>query len=225
MKRLVLACVALAGCATAGPGNEIIGGLADAGTEDHGGRGDPDAPGAPTDVTLSQTASNDVIAHNSFDCDTPTNSFFRVFTPRDQGVTNAFTLAEVDFGIQAATDNITATMQILPYTGTPGDTLDPTLIGAALISQPVQIAATTTTTTMRVPITATIPAGTSFAVEIDNPGPADLYIGTNAGTETRPGYVLAPGCDIKVPTRMQTVADANKLGTTMVIVMSVDGSH
>jgi hypothetical protein len=227
MKRLVLACVALVGCATAGPGNEIVGGLTDAGAQDHGGSASaPDAPpGAPVDITLSQTASSDIVALNSFDCPQKANSFFRVFTPRSQGVTNAFTVAEVDFGIQSASDAIAATMKILPYTGTPGDTLDPTLIGTALVTQPVQIAATTTSTTMRVPIAATIPALTSFAVELDVPGPADLYIGTNTGTETQPGYLLAPDCGINVPTKMQTVSDDNKFNTTVVMVLSVNGTH
>lgn len=215
MKRLILCCGALVGCATAGPGNEIVGGQS----------ADPDAPAAPTDVTLSQTSSDDVVANNSFDCGEVANSFFRVFTPREQGVTGAFTVEEVDFGIQSASDAIAATMKILPYTGTPGDTLDPALMGAALISQPVQIAATTTTTTMRVPITATIPAATSFAVELDVPGPADLYIGTNTGTETHPGYLLAADCQVNVPTKLQTVADANKLDSTVVMVMSVNGTH
>jgi hypothetical protein len=222
VKRLVLACVALVGCATAGPGNEIIGGLTDAGTE--GGRG-TDGGGTPVDVTLSQTSSSDVVANNSFDCGEVKNSFFRVFTPREQGITNDFTVAEVDFGIQSASDAIAATMTILPYTGTPGDTLDMASLGTALVTQTVQIAATTTTTTMRVPIAATIPATTTFAVELDVPGPADLYIGTNTGTETHPGYILAPDCQINVPTKMQTVADTNKLGTTVVMVMSVNGAH
>src|SRR5882757_7443879 len=140
MDRLVLCCLAITGCATAGPGNEIVGGLTDAGTEGRPGRGGPDAPSAPADLILSQTASSDVIADNSFDCPGDANSFFRVFTPSDDGVTNTFVVAEVDFGIQAASDDIAATMKLVPYTGTPGDTLDPTLLGTALISQPVQIA-------------------------------------------------------------------------------------
>lgn len=223
MKRLVLGCVALVGCATAAPGNEIIGGITDAGAE--GGGRHPDAPGAPVDVTLSQTASSDIVANNSLDCDTPPNSYFRVFKPADQGVTNAFTVAEVDFGIQSVSASFTATMKILPYTGTPGDTLDPTLMGTALVSQPVALTAPSTSTTMRVPIAATIPAGTSFAVEIDAPGPADLFIGTNTGTETQPGYLLATGCGYSVPTKLQKVATDSQITTNVVMVMSVSGTH
>jgi hypothetical protein len=224
MKWLAL-CLVVAGCATAGPGNEIVGGLGDAGTEGHGGR-DPDAGGgAPVDVVLSQTSSNDVVADNSLDCPHEENQYYRVFTPSDTGVSNAFNVAEVTFGIQAAIADLTATMTILPYTGTPGDTLDPTALGVALATQTVPITQTATTTTMTVPITATIPAGTSFAVELDAPGPNDLYIGTNAGTETRPGYLRADECGITEPTKMQKLADDNKLNSTVVMVMTVNGSH
>jgi hypothetical protein len=221
MKWLVL-CLAIAGCAKAVPGNEIVGGLDDAGTEGGGQR--PDG-GAPIDITLSQTSSNDVTPNNTIDCGGEANSYFRVFTPSEAGVSNAFQVVEVAFGIEAAKADIAATLQIRPYTGTPGDTLDPAALGTALASQAVTIAQTATATSMRVPITATIPAGTSFAVELDIPGPDDFFIGTNTGTETRAGYLQATECMINVPTRMQKVADDANIATTVVMVMSVNGSH
>ncbi|HET9627006.1 MAG TPA: hypothetical protein VFP84_36855 [Kofleriaceae bacterium] len=227
MKWLVL-CLAIAGCAKAGPGNEIVGGLTDAGTE--GGGRDPDGGagrepgGAPVDVTLSQTDRTDITPTNAINCDEGESDYFRVFTPSDAGVTNAFAVAEVDFGIESAKSAITATLQILPYTGTPGDTLDPTALGAPLATQTVQIAQTTASTTQRVPITATIPAGTSFAVELASPSP-DLFIGTNDGTETRAGYLRATGCGITRPTKLQKIATDNNITSTIVMVMSVNGSH
>ena len=70
-----------------------------------------------------------------------------------------------------------------------------------------------------------MPAGSTFVVVLDVAGAGDFYFGTNATTETQPGYIAALDCDIDVPTSMQQVATDNGITATTAMVMSVTGTR
>ncbi|HEY0195453.1 MAG TPA: hypothetical protein VGC42_30270, partial [Kofleriaceae bacterium] len=224
----------------AAPPNAIIGGLVDAGRDsdgghDTGGTFDPDAAviDAPPDVvTLTQTATNMVISANSiacYDADTDItfdNNFYRVFTPADASVTGALHLTQVDFGIQVATSTSgngqPATLKIGTYAGTVTPTTA-TLTGTItnLVTKAITIKDTAAPTAMTVPVIADIAAGTSFVVELDLPNTGNkFFIGSNAGTETKPGFVGSTNCNITTPKSFKSLATNGPVS----IVMSATGT-
>jgi hypothetical protein len=239
--------MALAGCASAGKGNSIIGGITDAGAGDPGPRGDAndfpaldaatiDAP--PEEITLTQTVSTTITRNNSFVCfDDVTNltfqnSYYRVFALADHGITTMLHVAQVDFGIELADAGPSATQQPAQLLlGTYGTTpMDPTL-------DPAQIRTLTAIdikipdgagTRLSVPITADVAPGTNLIVELTIPdgGAAGsvFVIGSNAQGERRPGYTSAPDCALPVPTTMQSIARQIMAGDAD-IIMSVTGTH
>src|SRR5687768_11243022 len=58
-----------------------------------------DAP-VPVMITLSQLTSTTNVAGNSVVCNSGENSWYRVFALSDHGVTNAFNVQSVTFGVQ-----------------------------------------------------------------------------------------------------------------------------
>lgn len=245
--RWLLVGLAIAGCAKAGPGNSIIGGLTDAGSGDPGSRTDAndfpaldassiDAP--PEQITLSQTASTTITRNNSFVCFndvtnlTFQNSYYRVFALDDHGLTTTLHVTEVDFGIELADAGPNATqqparLQLGTYGATPTDpTLDPDQI-RSLAALDIKIP-DGAGTRMTVPITADVAPGTNLIVELTIPDGADagsaFVIGSNAAGERRPGYTSAPQCALSVPTTMQSIAKQIMAGEAD-IIMSVTGTH
>lgn len=214
-----------AGCASAGPGNVIIGGLSDAGTRGSAGDG-----GAA--VVLSQNASSAVTPANSFNCNTDQTSYYRVFALADFGVTSTLHVTEVDFGIETAAtapggSSQPATVNLGSYSGTAGgDTLDLSLV-TALGSTNIQIA-NGDDTAMAVPITADVAPGAQLIVELSIPattqGGNQFFIGTNTADERAPGYLRSDGCGLAAPTSMQSYADSIGGGLGKVhLVLSVTG--
>lgn len=209
-----------AGCAAAVPENTIIGGIVDAGQR----------------VKLTQTASEDIALHNSFGClragFTLQNSYYRVFSLADFGITSTLHITEVDFGIQEAVaghgaGSQPATVKLGSYGARPGSTLDLAQI-APIRSADIQIP-DGTATHMTVPIAADIPAGASVIAELAIPDGFTqnhlFLVGTNTDTEQAPGYTFAPepDCMIDVPTSMQTIAEAKAFGTVH-LVMTISGT-
>lgn len=221
MQRLLLG-LAIAGCASAGPGNSIIGGIIDAGPR---GDGDdfplPDASpidAPPQQLTLTQTVSNSITRDNSFGCFrggvTRENSYYRVFFPADHGVTTPLHVTQVSFGVEfasAGTDvKQPAAVRLGVYGGTPsGTTLDTSLV-RALAEARIDIP-DGEGTMVNVPITADIDASMNLIVEIAIPDGLDngneLAIGTNIQGERRPGYTRGPACGVTSPTTMRSIAD------------------
>lgn len=232
----LFACVVVTGCAQAAPPNAIIGGLIDGG-RDNGGSFDPDASviDAPPDVvTLSQTSSNMVVANNSVGCVSgdisQNNSYYRVFTPSDTGVTGALHLTQIDFGVEFASTTggagQTGTLRIGTYVGDRIDSATVTLTGTTvnLSSTPVEIKDTDAPTAMSVPVSVDIPANTTFIVELNVPGTGSrFFIGSNTGTETKPAFTSAQSCSLSKPTSFASIASDNDLGT-ITMVMSATGT-
>jgi len=219
--RWLVACLAIAGCARAGKDNVIVGGLID----------------AQPRVTLTQTASNEIVDRNSFGClqsgFTRQNSYYRVFTLAAFGITQPLRISQVDFGIQQATAgqgaaSQPATVRIGTYTGAPGTMLDLAEVHP-ISSTEIQIAniPTGSAAMMSVPIEAAIAPADSAIVELEIPDGFTqnnvFLVGTSTASETAPGYTLGADCGITPPTSMQSVADAKSFGTVH-LIMTVTGT-
>jgi hypothetical protein len=216
-----LVSMAIAGCAIAGEGNHIIGGI---------------AMDAPVQETLTQTTSDTVAPLNSFGCVTNgvtfQNSYYRVFALADYNITTTLHVTQVDFGIQTAAAGSGATTQpatlnvgtygVIPQ----GTTLDLAQI-RSINSVSIQIP-NGSATRMTVPIAADIPPTTQLIVELAIPdGTASgnkFFVGTNTQGEKWPGYTLGPDCNIKVPTTMKSIADTLGFGEVD-LVMTVTGTR
>jgi hypothetical protein len=175
----------------------------------------PDAP--PQVVTLSQnTDPNTVTPLNSVSCnqggETRENSYYRAFTLSEHSVSGAFDITSVTIGIEEATAQ-TGQLRIHSYSGTVGTTLN-TAQMTLLNGINVNIGAGSATMFVQ-PITATIPAGGTFVVELFIPDGLGtgrrFFIGSNASGQTKPGYIRAPitGCDITVPTSLTAINQPN----------------
>ncbi len=245
-----LVSLAITGCASAGKGNSIIGGIDDAGVrvDDAGVRIDDaqeipelDAPlidAPPRQITLSQTTSGAITLDNSIACvpDDPrqqitvVNSYYRVFALADDDIRTAFHVTEVTFGIQ---DAISATANDLQpgivRIGIYEDVIGSPVLDLSRIrgvaEVPIQIA-DATGTRMTVPISGDIPASANLIVELELPSNASVrhrfFIGSNVAGERRPGYLRAPTCDIDAPTTLASLTGATG---GMDILLSVTGTH
>jgi hypothetical protein len=226
--RWLVVCLAVAGCARAGQENSIIGGLTDAGPRrDATDVPEPDASpidAPPQQITLTQTTSGAIAVGTSFNCHrasvTRENSYYRVFTLSDHGVTGMLHVTRVEFAIDTAIAGAgqggqqPATVKLGTYGGTPdGTTLDGALV-RSLGSADVRIP-DGTGTRVTVPITADVAPTANLIVELLIPdglaaGNA-LLVGTNQQGERKPGYTRGPSCGVTLPTSMKTVAADNSL--------------
>lgn len=240
--RWCLVSLALCGCASAGKGNSIIGGLDDAGTPDDA-RDFPmldaaviDAP--PEQITLSQNASETITNGNTFACRSTTtgvtreNTYYRAFALTDHGVRGALHVTSVVIGVQLADggpDSATqpGTVKLSTYGTVPdGTTLDlAQLRNLATADVKIPDGAGTRLT---VPITADVAAGSVLVVELTvedgAAAGARFLIGSNAQGERSPGYTRAPTCNIVAPRTMLSVAREIQTGEAH-IIMTVTGTH
>lgn len=219
MRRFLL-CLAIAGCARAGKENTIVGGLDDAGS-----RGDG-LDASPSQTTLTQTTSSAIVAGNSFRCPLGPNSYYRVFTLADHGITATLHVTQVDFAIQDAIAgnggiNQPAIVRIGTYTGALGNTTLDLVQIHVISSADIQIPSGQATT-MTVPITADIAPAERAIVELAIPDPAttgnSFLAGTNTDGESHPAYTLEPRCSHPSPTTMQSIADANMFGNVDLVL-------
>ncbi len=242
---------AAAGCATATPGGQdkpdariVINGDAPIGTPDAPiGSPDapvvitPDGPSAPVTITLSQTTSNAITALNSVACAnsfgvTAENSYYRAFPLSDFGITGAFTVTSVTYGVESAVAEIGTTQGVLvrvhSYSGASGGTS----LNTAQMTQLASVASSVTNTSnalITANLGATIPAGGTVVAEVfvpdsDPDGDTygnEFYIGSNASGETKPGYIRAPDCGSASPAAFSSLG----LATTVDIVLSVTGTY
>lgn len=220
MRWLSVLAPVLAACASAGGGG---GGPSDApATTDDAPPGIDAAPpvdapppvdAMPQQATLSQntsmTPNNTVLGCNQGNV-TRENSYYRVFTLTDHGVTGPFVVQSVTFAINTA--NAGGTMQpaqvkIGRYNGTPGGAslslAEVTPINTVAIQIPDGSTSITT------PISGTLPAGAHLIVELaipDGLGANNVFfVGTNAAGEARPGYIRAPSCNVIAPSSMNVI--------------------
>ena len=245
-----VALLALGACQpTIGDAPGIGGGArADGGLPGGGGGGDPDpdagsapfpdsGPGVPQGVTLSQTTSDQILDLHSIACveqddegnaiQNRDNSYYRVFDLDQQQVEGDLDVTSVIVGVESAS--------------TPDGNAQPatarlhTLEGGFLVANMTQIASTDfdiepqNQTTLEVPLTTTVPAGSTLVFELFIPNATDggtlLFIGSNNLGQTAPGYLRAPssGCDFIEPTDFADVGGADF--PDIHIVMMVSGTQ
>ncbi len=239
-----LALALVAGCATAGPEDKFdnrpdssIVVLGDSSVPIDGARPIDAAPlvDATAQVVMSETTSTNVAQGNSFSCNATNvtsgqNSYYRVFTLSDFGVTDTLQVTNVTFSVETAVGTAgtqPATINLGTYSGaTGGTTLDLTKITAVntmAISIPDSTGGSVAT-----PITGTIAGGSSAIVELRIPdGTAsgdEFFIGSNNGGENKPGYIMATKCSISTPTTMKSLAAANGLPEPDILV-TLTGTH
>ena len=186
-----------------------------------------DAPMQGGTQTLSQTTSSaDTLA--GIACGPNTggytlkNSFYRVFTLSDYGITGTFHVQAVDFGVSSPAGNPPIKVSVGTYNGTTGGT---TLTTANIsLATNATIHPASTDTTEHVPLITDI-TGT-LIVEIDQTADGttsngyNFYLAANTSGESKPGYIMATGCGVNMPT---TIKSANN-GTESDIVVTVTGS-
>jgi hypothetical protein len=242
--RWLLVALAVAGCAKAGPGNSIVGGITDAGSElgDGGVRPEPDASSIdapPGQLALVQTTSTAVAVGNSFYCREPKtgfareNNYYRVFVPADHGITSDIHVIDVTFGIEYAAAGPAGGKQqpgevvVGTYSGPiGGTTLDLTQM-RAITSVDIQVP-DGEGVRQTVPITADIAPTTNLIVQLTIPDGFDdgnvFIIGSNGDGERRPGYTKATNCNFNVPTSMLSISsarpDLNEADVVLIVTAS-----
>jgi hypothetical protein len=187
------------------------------------------ATGACGTVTLRQTEDDKVERSLVFGCTngdgtTPDQSWYRVFSPAEAGITSGFEIESIGVGVCFAVGTPEVTVKVGTYAGSPDDsTLD---LGdvTMLNSTNVTIQATQISKVIEVPLAANVAAGANLVVEVAS---ADLVgtgqqftIGVTAADETRNGFLRAPLCGTTSPTATSTAGapDAH-------VVLTVTGTR
>ncbi len=230
---LVVAALALVGCAKAGIGPTDDGSDADDQSDSDADTTDDstdttddstddslpidspppiDAPApdaAPISITLAQTDS--VIATDKgIACgnaaSTAENSWYRVFDLAGAGVTGPLSITDVTFGIETSTLPQSIDVKI----GTYGGILNGSTINVADITPIAAMTVNIGAVNLQlqpVPIIATAPANSLVVVEIraadGEPTGTHFYIGASAAAETQPTYLRGPDCSVLTPTSMK----------------------
>src|SRR5262249_19077469 len=153
------------------------------------------------------------------------NSYYRVFTPSDAGLTTTLHITQIAFGIESAIAG-TGTMQpasvnLGTYTGTlAGTTLDLSKV-QSITSADIQIS-NGEGITMKVPIMADLAPTANLIVELAIPDGRtagnSFFIGTNTAGERKPGYTSAMDCNLSIPTTMQSIAAQIPTGETDIVM-------
>lgn len=198
----------------------------------------PDTPPQPVAATLGQTSNSTVSPGNSVACAqietatgnllfTHANSWYRVFSLAEAGITGAFEVSSVTFAVESSTNEPPVTVKVGTYAGTPDDN-SPLVLGQAtfLATTTAAVANTATAISIDAPIAATIPAGSNLIVEITSTARTTngdrFLLGTTNGPFQHTNYLLATVCNINAPTTMANVCAG--CGDSQAII-SVSGTH
>ncbi|MGI8436250.1 MAG: PEP-CTERM sorting domain-containing protein [Chthoniobacterales bacterium] len=173
-------------------------------------------------VVLSQNVDpTTILAGNSVACGgggtTTANTWFRSFSFANFGVNGDFSLQSATFGIEQVTGTVPITVSI--YAGT-----SVTSLGTLIASSTFNLTAAQNNTFFTLTLSGTVPfASGGLVMSVGAPdGSANgtaFYIGSNAGGQTGPGYILAPACGINAPTDIAAIGFPNDH-----ILMSVTGT-
>lgn len=180
----------------------------------------PAPSGSGDGLTLTHSASMDIVDGNSVACAGPTGSsqasYLRTFTLSDFGIATDFEVDEVAFGIQSLTAEASISVNLYTLEG------EFVYANMELIGTATQTLDPQTLTLVTVPVTGTVPPGGMLVVEVEapdlQPQQAAFFVGSNDLGETGDSYAVAPNCDTHEPTPFST------LGAPHVhVVMSVSG--
>ncbi len=182
----------------------------------------PSCPATITQSTSQAVVVGSVACTNAGVGSTQT-SYWRAFTLSDFGVPAASTynVSSVSFGVETVTTSLPITVNLYTTTGFPtGFPGSLTLIGTGMTT----VVNAQAGTVVNVPLTASVPPGTSqLVMEVNAPNGTPtltfFFIGSNTAAETGPSYLTAPGCSITTPTTTAAIGFPN-----MHIIMNVNGS-
>src|SRR5690606_22384757 len=166
--------------------------------------------GANAQTVLSQTTSSTPADGTSIACapqdgsGISDNKYFRAYT-----IDSDFTIGAVQVGIETVLGGPFA-LDVKLYTSA---TSFPGSYPAGL----TEIASTTYNlddqelTTVDIPISASVSAGSTLVVEVSHPDVAGalFYIGANSAGQSAPGYILSEGCGISTPTPFSGIGFAD----------------
>ncbi|MGB0384510.1 MAG: carboxypeptidase regulatory-like domain-containing protein [Ardenticatenaceae bacterium] len=182
-------------------------------------------PVAADDQSLTHSASQEIADLNSTSCQNGNdlhrdNSYYRVFDlSGDFDVNEDFEVSSVEFGVQLARGaGGEQPVRVNLYTLDGSFVLaNLTAIGSAEVNLPDQ-----SLTIASVPVSGTVPAGSTLVVELFTPsGVADgntFFVGSNNQGQTDPSYIRASFCGVSQPTNVTNIGAAN-----MQLVMNVTG--
>ena len=176
-----------------------------------------DGPPQPTSATLDENSSDTPVMNTGISCANSSystaESYYRVFPLNMFGVSTAFTVNTVTFGVEYYTGPIPVSVDVGTYTGTVGGaqltgTFTPIVSNIAVS---VPNTAEGDNTVLNVPITGvTIPAGKQLYVEIDvgdgSTGDYFYYPGANTAGENQPSYLKASQCGDTTPADVTTLS-------------------
>jgi uncharacterized repeat protein (TIGR01451 family) len=170
-------------------------------------------------ITITHSASQVVTALSSVHCGTTgtpyhtPNGYYRVFDlATDFGITGAFDVTAVQYGIENAVGNTgSQPIDVNLYTlSGPLTTANLTLIGTQTDSVPDQALTLFTSS-----VSGSVPAGGILVVEVFSPDGRDpifnsFYMGANGAGQTDPSYLNAYGnCGISQPTDTAAIGFPN----------------
>lgn len=171
---------------------------------------------------LTHSVSMDVIAGNSLACvsdadqSTKATQVLRTFTLADFGITGAFNVADVTFGVEhldGAGSAVAVNLYLLS-----GDLVYANLLPIGSATAWIEPQALTL---VSVPVSAVVPPGSTLVVEVaapDLPAGERFFIGSNRAGETAPSYIAASGCGLPEP------VPATAGSSQMHVAMSVSGT-
>ncbi|WP_323792433.1 hypothetical protein [Nocardioides sp.] len=167
----------------------------------------------PTPIKVIQNYGETVEEFSSATCYPGPNTWFRRFDlASDHGSSSGFRLESIVVGHQEVVPNSESIeIGLGAYTIDPGEelleeNLDPLAGTSFMLGSDQEYSITST------PLAATVPAGKHLVIAVMNSGSDGIYyIGGNQQPQSASAYLLAPGCDLFVPTPTDTFVEGSLL--------------
>jgi hypothetical protein len=188
----------------------------------------PSGPAGPAAgmIMITHSNSQSIITGNSVSCNAgglhADNSYLRRFTLTDFGITGAFEVTDVEFGIEQS--NVSQPVEINLYTwdpATPFQWANFTSVGSFPFNVP---AGALTTYMFTLPSPVTVPAGSTLVVELFTPDGQtagySFFVGSNNLGQTDDSFLAAPDCGVTQPTATGAIGFPG-----MHVVMNVYGDE
>ncbi len=184
--------------------------------------------GAVHSQMLTQSVSQDLMEDNSAACVDFTlgirdNTFYRAFPLSDFSISGDYLLTAVEFGVEQLTTNepggFPVTVSVYSTTGTfPANWPD----SYNLVATQTIFLFDETLTMHTVPLSATIPAGSTIvaAVAVPLTDATFFQIGSNNEGQLAPGYITAEACGLLTPLNLASAGFPN-----MHMVMNIQGTE
>ncbi|WP_177733695.1 T9SS type A sorting domain-containing protein [Flavobacterium inviolabile] len=172
---------------------------------------------------------NTVACGNSTTATSSDNRYYRSFNLNALGVTAAFNLSAIQFGVNSLTGASSYVVTVKAYSTTAAFPAGFPNTGYTLLGQADYTVQTANVgTIVSVPLTATVPANATLIVEVGYAAAATgsgirIILGSNSAGQTGPSYIASTTCSIITPTDVAAVGTGfpnvhmviNAVGTTL----------